>query len=53
VTYDNRTQMVTVDVTAAVGDWIAQRHPNQGFLFKAFDGCGLIRLSRVVLILSQ
>jgi predicted small lipoprotein YifL len=53
VTYDSSTQTVTVDVTAAVGDWIAQRHPNQGFLFKSFNGCRLTRLSSLALILSQ
>jgi hypothetical protein len=53
VTYDRRTQTVTVDVTAAVGNWIAQRQPNQGFLFKSFFGCQLTRLTSVALLLSQ
>jgi hypothetical protein len=53
VTYDRRTQTVTVDATAAVGDWIAQRQPNQGFLFKSFTDCGLTRLTSIVLLLSQ
>ena len=45
VIYDSGAKTVTVDVTAAVSDWIAQRHPNQGFLFKSFNGCRLMRLS--------
>jgi hypothetical protein len=53
VAYDSSTQTVTIDATAAVGDWIAQRHPNQGFLFKSFNGCRLTRLSAVALILSR
>lgn len=53
VLYDKSTQTVTVDVTAAVGDWVAQRHSNQGFLFKSFDGCRLMRLSSIALILSH
>ena len=53
VTYDRHTQTVTVDATAAVGDWIAQRQPNQGFLFKSFTDCGLTRLASIVLLLSQ
>jgi hypothetical protein len=52
VAYDSGTQMVTVDATAAVGDWVAQRHPNYGFLFKGFDGCRLTRLSSLALILG-
>jgi hypothetical protein len=53
VTYDSRTQTVTVDASAAVGDWIAQRQPNQGFLFNSPGGCRPIRLSSVALIVSQ
>jgi hypothetical protein len=53
VTYDRRTQTVTVDATAAVGEWIAQRQPNQGFLFRSPLGCGVTRLASVVLLLSQ
>lgn len=53
VTYDRRTQTVTVDATAAVGEWIAQRQPNQGFLFRSPVGCGLTRLASVTLLLSH
>jgi hypothetical protein len=53
VTYDSSTQTVMVDVTAAVGDWVAQRHPDRGFLFKSFNGCQLTRLSSPTLNLSQ
>ncbi len=52
VSYDSGAKTLTVDVTTAVSDWIAQRHPNQGFLFKSFNGCQLMRLSDVALILS-
>lgn len=53
VTYDSRTQTVTVDATAAVGEWIAQRQPNQGFLFRSPFDCGLARLTSVALRFSQ
>jgi hypothetical protein len=53
VTYDSLTQTVTVDATAAVGDWMAQRQPNQGFLFRSPVDCGLARLASVALHLSQ
>jgi hypothetical protein len=53
VTYDSRSHTVTVDATAAVGDWIAQRQPNQGFLFRSPADCGLARLASVALRLSQ
>jgi hypothetical protein len=53
VAYDRRTQTVTLDATAAVSDWIAQRQPNQGFLFRSPLGCGLTRLASVALLLSQ
>jgi hypothetical protein len=53
VSYDSGANTVSMDVSAAVGDWIAQRHPNQGFFFKSFDECRLMRLSSVALTLSQ
>jgi hypothetical protein len=53
VTYHSATQTVTVDVTAAVSDWLAQRRPNQGFLFKSLYGCHLTRLSGIILILGH
>jgi hypothetical protein len=53
VAYDSADQTVTMDATAAVGAWVAQRQPNQGFLFKDSGGCRLTRLSGVALILSQ
>jgi hypothetical protein len=52
VTYDSRTHTVMVDATAAVGGWIAQRQPNQGFLFRSPVDCGLARLASVALHLS-
>jgi hypothetical protein len=52
VAYDSGTRMVTVDATTAVSDWVAQRRPNQGFLFKSFGGCRLTRLSGLALSLG-
>jgi hypothetical protein len=53
VTYDSRAQTVTVDATAAVGGWMTQRQPNQGFLFRSPVDCGLACLTSVALHLSQ
>jgi hypothetical protein len=53
VTYDGRTQTVTLDATAAVGDWITHHQPNQGFLFRSPDECGLARLAGVALRLRH